>query len=273
MLLFACVCPAQPAPRDGCDEVLSIRTGSDNTMRYAYAPPPASDAPGKSITLVLLPGGAGFIDLDEQGCARKLKGNSLIRSLSDFAREGFGTALVDAPADYQSDDGLGGYRTAKQHAEDLGKVIAEIRKKTNGAVWVVGTSRGSISAANAASRLKGAALPDGVVLTSILTSGTTSGKRLYVAQTVFDLPLEDIRLPALLIGHANDTCARSPPGLMESVAKRVSSPRKQVVTVTGGPAFNGSGLAACEGHAPHGYTDQEAEVAAGMARFIRGGTY
>jgi len=242
-------------------------------MRYAFVPPPANGPPGIHITLVLLPGGAGYIDLDTQGCARKLKGNSLIRSLPDFAREGFGTALVDAPADYQGDDGLGGYRTARLHAEDLGKVIAEIRKKTNGAVWVVGTSRGSISAANAASRLTGAARPDGVVLTSVLTSGTTSGKRLWVAQTVFDLPLEEIRLPALLVGHANDTCARSPPGLMESVAKRIASPRKQVVAVTGGPAFHGSGLAACEGRAPHGYVDQEAEVAAGMARFIRGGTY
>ncbi len=48
-----------------------------------------------------------------------------------------------------------------QHAEDIGKVIADVRERTKLPVWLVGTSRGAISAANAASRLTGPPRPTG----------------------------------------------------------------------------------------------------------------
>lgn len=41
----------------------------------------------------------------------------------------------------------------------------------------------------------------------------------------------------------------------------------------GGPGARASGLAACEGRSPHGFVEQEAEVAAGIARFALGGRY
>lgn len=100
-------------------------------------------------------------------------------------------------------------------------MIADVRARVSGAVWLVGTSRGTLSAANAA-------------------------------------------------------CLRSPASAMESVAARIGSTRKQVVTVTGGPgAPTGpqAGIEACVSRAPHGFTEQEAEVAAGIARFVRGGLY
>ncbi len=255
----------------GCGEVVSVPTDG-STMRLAYIPPakPGAD----SVTLLLLAGGPGYLNLDDNGCARLLKGNFLVRSIQDFGREGFGTALVDAPGNYQGEDGLEGYRAARAHADDLGKIIAMLRARTQGKVWVVGTSRGTISAANAAARLSGTAAPDGVILTSALMSGQVGAKKIWVAQTVFDLPLADIRLPLLLLGHAADTCTRSPPGLMDGISTKVSSTRKQQVLISGGPDYRGgAGLAACEGKAPHGYPEQEAEIAAGMARFIRGGRY
>lgn len=141
-------------------------------------------------------------------------------------------------------------------------------------VWLVGTSRGSISAVNAAARLSGPAAPDGVVLTSALMSGGSGGQRTWAAHTVFDLPLEAIRVPIVVVGHAADTCVRSPATLMSRITARTNGVREQVVTVTGGTGPAGApGLAACEGRSPHGFVDQEAEVAAGMARFIRSGSY
>jgi hypothetical protein len=55
----------------------------------------------------------------------------------------------------------------------------------------------------------------------------------------------------------------------------VPPPRSsRVVTVVGGPGYPGPpGVSACEGRAPHGFLDQEAEVAVGIARFVRGGDY
>jgi hypothetical protein len=257
-----------------CGEVMTIQTRANSTSRYAFVPPPKPEEQDSPITMVLLPGGSGHVNLDDNGCPRGLKGNSLVRSIPIFNAAGFGTALVDAPSDFHGEDGLGGFRTAAQHAEDLGKVIADLRTRTRGVVWVVGTSRGSISAANAATRLSGPSAPDGIVLTSALMSGQSAARKAWVAQTVFDLPLEDFHLPLLVIGHAADKCVRSPPDVMDRIVARTRAIRQQVVTVVGGPGYDGPpGLDACEGRAPHGFVDQEAEVAAGIARFIRGGKY
>ena len=94
-------------------------------------------------------------------------------------------------------------------------------------------------------------------------------------QTVFDLRLESITVPVLLVGHAADNCTRSPAGLMKDIAARTGGVREQVATVTGGPIPPGRppNLTACEVREPHDYVDQEAEVAAGIVRFIRGGSY
>ena len=69
---------------------------------------------------------------------------------------------------------------------------------------------------------------------------------------------------------------RSPASLMANITARTNGAREQVVTVTGGPghpAGSRPSIEACEGRSPHGFIDQEAAVAAGIARFIREGTY
>lgn len=263
------------APGGACGEVITIVTHAGTTTRYALAFPRGSAGPGEPLALVLLVGGGGYLALDDKGCPRALKGNSLVRSLPHFHDAGFVTALVDSPTDYTGEDGLAGFRTAPEHADDLGKVIADVRARSKASVWLVGTSRGAISAANAASRLSGPAAPDGLVLTSALMSGGRGGQKPWLTNTVFDLSLEAIRAPVLVVGHAADTCLRSPAGLMGGITARTNSAREQVVTVTGGPRSIGRppSIDACQGRSPHGFIEQEADVAAGVARFIRGGRY
>lgn len=262
------------AQQGACGEPVTVETHERSTTRYAFALPPG---PARGV-LVLLPGGDGHLDLDEHGCPRALKGNTLVRSLPQFHAAGFATALVDAPSDHQGEDGLAGLRIAEAHAEDIGKVIADVRarmkaKGNTGPLWLVGTSRGSISAANAASRLAGPSAPDGLVLSSALMQGARARKP-WVIQSVFDLPLEAIRLPLLVLGHADDQCVRSPASQMERITARTQGVREQVVTVTGGPGRpERGGIDACEGRTPHGFVGQEAEVAAGIARFVGGGRY
>ena len=273
VVAVAAIARAQSKP--DCGEVVTIQTHDRTTTRYAFARPTAP-APGEPIAVVLLPGGGGHLDLDAGGCPRALKGNSLVRSIPDFRSLGFATALVDSPSDHVGDDGLAGFRASSQHADDLGKVIADVRLRANGLVWVIGTSRGTISAANAASRLSGASAPDGLVLTSALTVGSRSTPRPWLSQTVFDLSLEKIRIPVLVVGHAADTCLRSPATMMEKITARTSGAREQIVTVTGGPGMPAGtqvSIDSCQGRSPHGFVDQEAEIAAGIARFIRGATY
>lgn len=265
---------ASAGAASACGEVVTLATHDRTTMRYALARPADPPADAKPTALVLLAGGGGFLNLDNAGCPRALKGNSLIRSIPLFVKAGFATALVDAPSDHTGEDGLGGFRTAPAHAADLGLAVADLRTRVGGPVWVVGTSRGTISAVNAAARLAGPAAPDGIVLTSALTAGQSNARKAWVADSVFDLPLESIRLPLLVIGHVADACARSPASQMVRLAARTASTRPQVVTVEGGPGGAGlSSLEACEGRSPHGFIAQEAEVAAGIARFVRGGRY
>jgi hypothetical protein len=259
---------------ESCGEVIALETHNRTTTRYALAHPEGMSEKEAPVALVLLPGGGGHLNLDEKGCPRALRGNSLVRSLPLFHGAGFITALVDSPSSYAGDEGLGGYRISPDHAADLGRVIADVRGRTKAPVWVVGTSRGAISAANAASRLSGPSAPDGVVLTSAVTVGTPKGRLVWTSHTVFSLPLDAIKQPVLVVGHAADNCLRSPANLMGRIVEQTNGAREQVVTVTGGPGTAGAPDSnACEGRTPHGFLDQEAEVAAGIARFIRGGTY
>jgi hypothetical protein len=269
------VSQAQAPARGPCAGLVTLDTHDKTTMRYALASSSgAKTETSGRIALVLLAGDGGHLNLDDRGCPRSLQGNSLVRSAPIFQKAGFITALVDAPSDYTGEDGLAGFRAAPAHAEDLGKVIADIRSRTSAqAVWVIGTSRGTISAANVASRTQGAMAPDGVVLTSALSVGS-SGRKTWVAQTLYDTPLENIQMPVLVVGHADDTCLRSPASQMPRILERTRGVREQMVTVTGGPGpTRGGGVEACEGRSPHGFVEQEAEVAEGIARFIRGGSY
>jgi hypothetical protein len=257
-----------------CGEVVTIETHGGTTTRYALAYPQAAPAGGGRVALVLFVGGGGHLNLDDRGCPRALVGNSLVRSLPYFHAASFVTALVDARSDHPGEDGLAGFRVTAQHAEDLGKVIADVRARTNTSVWLVGNSRGAISAVNAAARLSGPSAPDGLVLTSALMAGFRGGQKPWVAHTVFDLPLEAIRLPLLVVGHAADKCIRSPTVLMGNITARTNGAREQVFAITGGPGRPGPpSVSACEGGAPHGFVEQEAEVVAGIARFIGGGKY
>jgi len=272
-LFFLVVASFPAGAQVACGELVTLKTHGGTTTRYALSRPKA-DAGGERMALVLLPGGGGHADLDDKGCPRTLTGNSLIRSIPLFNELGFVTALVDAPSDHSGNDGLAGFRLASEHAEDLGKVIADLRARAQVPVWVVGTSRGSISAVNAAARLSGPSAPDGVVLTSALMVGSQSHVRPWLYQTVFEARLEDIKVPVLVVGHAADRCLRSPARLMDRVTARTRGARQQVVTVSGGPGYDGPvGIEACIGRAPHGFVEQENEVAAGIARFVRGGVY
>lgn len=270
-LLLGSLLPGE-ASANPCGSVVTLPAHRAAQLQYVVAGPEAPQ-PGRGA-LVLLAGGDGVLDLDAQGCPRLLTGNSLVRSAPLFRAAGWATVLVDAPSDHRQEDGLAAFRASAEHADDLGRVIADLRRRGHNAVWVVGTSRGSISAANAAARLRGAAAPDGMVLTSVLTVGTVAGRKPWTAQTVFDLPLEAVSIPALLVGHALDRCLRSPADAMPRVEARIMSARRQVVVVVGGSGTEGPrGLDACEGRSPHGFHGQEAETVTGIVRFIDGGRY
>jgi pimeloyl-ACP methyl ester carboxylesterase len=264
-----------PVAFAGCGEVVTIATHAGSTTRYAFVPGLRAPARETPIAMVMLVGGSGYLDLDDTGCPRLLNRNSLLRMRPLLHAAGIASALVDAPSDRRTDEGLGGFRIAAAHADDLGKVIADVRARNGGAVWVLGHSRGTISAVNAAARLAGPSAADGVVLISAMMAGNNKGRPSWVAQTVFSVDLGAIQVPLLVVGHAADSCVRSPSALMGDITAKTHAARRQVAEVSGGPFDPGrpASVTACDVRQPHDFVDQESELAAGILRFVRGGSY
>ena len=97
-------------------------------------------------------------------------------------------------------------------------LIKHLRAEYSLPVWLIGTSRGTNSVANAAARLKGRDRPDGIVLTATVTEASNSGK-----EHVMGMALDKIELPVLIAHHKKDACYVTPPsgvsGLKEALKK------------------------------------------------------
>ena len=153
---------------------------------------------------------------------------------------------------------LGGFRQRPEHAADIKAVIAWVRSQANVPVWLVGTSRGTQSAAYVATRLEGADGPDGLVLSSTILSDDKG-------RPVPAMPLESLRIPVLVVHHEQDGCSHCAfsqiPVLMQ---KLESLPKKQLLAFKGG-ANRGD---ACEAQSYHGFNGLENEVVAQTAGWI-----
>jgi pimeloyl-ACP methyl ester carboxylesterase len=209
-------------------------------------------------TVIIFAGGDGNLALTRAGLGG-LQGNFLVRTRPRWVREGLMVAILDTPSDHPR--GLWNFRTSKEHAADVKQAIAAVREIAPVPVWLVGTSMGTLSAANAAARLTEGA-PDGIVLTSSVT-GTS--KASY--ETVRHAGLEDIPVPTLVVHHKDDSCVSSPYSGAEAIMKALKkAPAKELMTFEGGsPAISSP----CEAKAPHGYLGIEPRVVSAIAAWIR----
>lgn len=240
------------------EEIRTIATRPDVTetvLLIKPEQPPVAD-------LVMFVGNGGDIGLDKQWPVGRRGKNFLFRSADLFVKAGFLVAVLDAPSD--SSGGLWNRRTSQDHAEDVAALIALLRREAPAPVWLVGTSMGTLSAANAAARLT-AGGPDGVVLTSSVTQPSRRS-----AETLFSASLENIKVPLLVVSHDNDSCPSSPPWAAETIAERAAqAPKHQVLSFKGGkPAESDP----CEALSAHGYFGIEAEVVAAIADWVAGAT-
>jgi len=251
LLLLSVLLPlrAQTAP-----QVVDIATRAGVTQRFIYLAP---DKPRAAA--ILLAGGHGGLQIFANGSFKWGDGNFLVRTRDLFAQQGLAVAVVDAPSDRQSAPFLSGFRQSPEHVADLKAVIAWLRDKSGVPVWLVGTSRGTQSAAWAAtqlSRVDGG--PDGLVLTSTILSDPRG-------RAVPAMPLERVTVPVLVVHHQQDGCKlcafSETPGLME---KFTAAPRKELVAVSGGISRGD----ACEAWAYHGYNGLETEVVGRIAAWI-----
>jgi len=158
--------------------------------------------------------------------------NFLVRAAPDFARHEALPVAMDAPSD--QDELTDECRFGEAQTADARAVIGELKRRFPGLpVYLVGTSRGTISAA-------------------------VLGRRRAPNLRGFDYGA--IGAPLLFVHHREDGCEHTP----YPAAVRLAS-RYPLVSVSGGkPAESGP----CEPFAAHGYFGREAETAAAIAAWM-----
>jgi hypothetical protein len=234
------------------DELITLPTRSGVTVSYWYMPRANATA-----TLVLLPGGAGGIGLRD---GRPQSGNFLVRSRDLFAAEGFNVAIVGRPSDVADMDT--GFRAGAAHMQDLGRVVDDLLARTNAPLWLIGTSRGTVSAVAAAIAIGPPRLA-GVVLTSSITAFKLPG-------AVPTQRLSEVRVPVLVLHHEKDACPSCAPHEVSWILSGLTqAPVKKLLWASGGEGARGD---PCEAFHWHGYVGMEAQAVQWIGSWVRNPT-
>ena len=257
LLLGLCtVLAGQPAfAQSAAPRVVDIPTRPGVTQRFVYIAP--SGAPKASV--ILMAGGHGGLQINEAGSFGRGEGNFLVRTRQLFADAGLAVAVIDAPSDKQSPPYLSGYRQMPEHRADVLAAIAWLKQQSPAPVWLVGTSRGTQSAAYIATEASPAqGGPDGLVLTSSILLDPNG-------RAVPKMPLEKLAIPVLVVHHESDGCKVCPyseiPAMMEKLGK---TPKAELISVSGGQSRGDP----CEAMAYHGFNGLEADVVGRITRWV-----
>jgi hypothetical protein len=207
---------------------------------------------------MLLIGGGGSIRLRvEEGKVRFGGGNFLARARGEFIRNGILPVILDAPGDQHA--GMSdAFRESPAHALDLSAVASELKRRYPGLpVFLVGTSRSTISVAHAARFLKDEFA--GAVLTaSLFRAG--GGSRAPAVLSRFDW--RSIRVPLLFVHHHDDACGSTPYFEAARLGREYA-----LVTVHGGSEPKSG---PCDPFAAHGFYGREADTVDAIAAWMLG---
>ncbi|OGQ88179.1 MAG: hypothetical protein A2512_02440 [Deltaproteobacteria bacterium RIFOXYD12_FULL_56_24] len=216
----------------------------------------APSAPKAAV--LLFAGGHGGLRIESNGSLAWGQNNFLVRSRQFFVEHDLLTIVVDAPSDRQANPFLNGFRQTAEHEADIKAVIAWVRQQEKIPVWLVGTSRGTQSAAFVASELDHGDGPDGLVLTStILTDKKT--------RPVPGLPLERLRIPVLVAHHELDGCGHCSFADISALMKKlVQAPRKELFSFRDGQSQGDP----CQALSYHGFNGIERAVVSRIAEWI-----
>lgn len=231
------------------DQLVVVPTREGAHISYWWMP-----AEGATATVLLLSGGSGGMGLKE---GRPQSNNFLIRSSALFRAEGLNVALLGNPTDKRELDDV--WRTSEMHREDVANVLQDVRARSAWApVWLVGTSRGSISAA-----ALGIGMPThwaGLVLSSSVASA-------QVPAAVQKQALERIQVPVLVYHHRDDACHITQAADTESIMEGLKhAPIKKRWIVEGGGQPTGN---PCKALHWHGFVGMEARAVKDVTGWIK----
>ncbi len=236
----------------GYEAIEIVPTRSDVTVRLLVIK--ANSKP--STALILFPGADGTKHFGEKDGRFWVSKNFLMRTAGDLAAAGYIVVAVDAPSD-QSNGMSDAFRSSKQHARDIRKVIAYLKEKHRvTSYYLVGTSRGTMSAAYLASVIDDASLA-GVILTAV-----------YPPADLGNIDFTEIDDPVLIVHHVYDDCRVTPyHGAMELKKRLTESPMVTLVGVTGViPPASGP----CDALSNHGFYGMDKPVTKVITDWLAG---
>jgi hypothetical protein len=207
------------------DETVSV--GGSQAVLLRPAAPKAS--------VILMPGGDGNIAASPGGQIGGLKNNQLVRTRNAYKAHGLAVLVVDANVNLAA--------------------AVDYMRKIKSPVTVIGTSRGTLRAAQGIAR---GARPDALVLTSgFLTDASGS------SQNVANILGSPGRLPrTLVIHHRQDGCRFTQPAGVAPFIKWAAG-KARVVWLDGGGAQGNP----CQAKSHHGFLGLDGKVVSLAAGF------
>lgn len=238
-----------------CQEIVTLQTRPGVTQSFFIAD--RGERKFEAAAMLLIGGGGNIRLRLEDGRPRFAQGNFLPRARREFIRNGILPVILDNPSDQQAGDGMSdAFRESAEHVVDIRAVRVDLEKRYPGLpVFVVGTSRSTLSAAHFARSLPGE-LKGAVLTSSLFYSG--SGQRSRQALAAYRW--EQIGIPLLFVHHRDDGCGATP----YREAQRLGS-RYPLITVHGGKP---PGSGPCEPLSNHGYFGKEAETVDAIAAWM-----
>ena len=240
------------APLEWEDVYIPTREGVRQRLLIAKA----ANAGCKAV--LLLPGGKGKRVARERRGRLKTTGNFLVRSSPLFARAGFVTVAVPAPSD-RSGGMDSDFRTSKEHHADMRAAVDFLVNEGACEVFLIGTSRGTLSVAYLATVMTHPNVK-GYVLTASLAEKPPA-VRSYAPR---------IADPVLMAHHTDDECWVTRYDDARAIFETIpASTRKGFITVSGGDTPRGR---ACGPWSAHGFLGAERETVGAIVDWMNGKT-
>ncbi|MGZ5149763.1 MAG: alpha/beta fold hydrolase [Burkholderiales bacterium] len=179
-----------------------------------------------------------------------------------FAEEGIALVVVDCPTDQWGASGprptscFDGYRSSKQHADDVRSVIAKLRDEYGySKIYIMGHSMGTVSsrwlAKNLGNEING----------SIHSASMNVATRQGFANSVSGFSYDTIAAPVLHVHNENDACPSTPYSIVKGYAG------ENLLTVRGGVPEGDP----CGGTHLHSYQGREELVVRAIISWIKTG--
>lgn len=224
----------------------------------------AADAGAKAV--ILFPGGNGTPITYDEGASFRFVDNYLVRNSTLFAEEGFITAVVESPSDRPEgpaggrDGGMtDNFRQSSEHLTDIRAVVDFLVEEGAREVYLIGTSRGTLSVAYLATVITHTNVK-GFVLTASLAESPRA-VRSYAPR---------ITDPVLMVHHTDDVCRVTMYADAQDIYESIpASTRKEFISVSGGiPPIDSN---PCRALAAHGFIGKERESVAGIVEWLNTG--